>query len=145
MKRVFKNLFFIFFIFLGFILSVDAKPKMEIVPISTTIDWNISNSLLIDNIEYKKFDDNSILCSGKVGDFIKEIFHLVKFAVPILIIVLGMIDFIKAMTAQNNDDIKKAFNKLIKRIIIGICIFILPTIIDFLLKLMEINSEMCGW
>lgn len=91
------------------------------------------------------YADNAIICSGDLGDFIKYVFHVVKFAVPLLIIGLGIVDFIKAMTAQSQDEVKKASNKLIKRLIIGACIFILPTIIDFLLKVAEINTELCGW
>lgn len=88
---------------------------------------------------------NSIICSGDLGNFIKYAFHVVKFAVPVLIIGLGIVDFIKAMTAQSQDEVKKASNKLVKRLIIGACIFVLPTIIDFLLEVAEVNTELCGW
>lgn len=91
------------------------------------------------------YADNSIICSGDLGNYIKQIFHIVKFAVPVLIIGLGIVDFVKAMTAQSQDEIKKASTKLIKRLIIGACIFVLPTIIDFLLKIAEVNTELCGW
>ena len=91
------------------------------------------------------YADNAIICSGDLGDLIKYAFHVVKFAVPVLIIGLGIVDFIKAMTAQSQDEVKKATTKLIKRLIIGVCIFVLPTIIDFLLKVAEVNTELCGW
>lgn len=91
------------------------------------------------------YADNSVICSGELGIYIKQVFHLVKFAVPVLIIGLGIVDFIKAMTAQSQDEIKKASTKLMKRLIIGVCIFVLPTILDFILKVAEINTELCGW
>lgn len=89
--------------------------------------------------------ENVTICSGDLGEFIKHIFHAVKFAVPVLIIGLGIVDYIKAMTAQSQDEVKKASTKLVKRLIIGACIFVLPTIIDFLLKVAEVNTELCGW
>lgn len=166
MKKIFKNIFFMCFVFFAFSSTVLAKTDLKLIAIVDSIDYNVMSSVLIEKIEYKVLapaetgnsnsnntnnnnsnntTDNSIICSGELGEFIKQIFHIVKFAVPILIIGLGIVDFIKAMTAQSQDEIKKASTKLVKRLIIGICIFVLPTIIDFLLKIAEINSELCGW
>lgn len=88
-------------------------------------------------------DCNGIF-GGKFGEFLKMILNLIKFAVPILIIGLSIIDFIKAIAAQDDKDLKNAANKLTKRMIIGVIIFLLPTLIEFILKLADINSGTCG-
>lgn len=106
-------------------------------PNNATIDCNKQSNLL------RGTGDDS-WCSGEFGRLLKQIFLLIKFAVPILILALSVIDFIKAIMAQNQDDIKKASNKLIRRLIIGTIIFLLPTLIDLLLYLAGIESSLCG-
>lgn len=76
-----------------------------------------------------------VLFSGEFGLLLGQAFNLIKFAVPILIIGLGIVDYVKALAAQNQDEMKKATNKLIKRLMIGVVIFLLPTLIEFLLGL----------
>ena len=50
----------------------------------------------------------------------------------------------KALTAQSQDEVKKATNKLVKRLIIGVLIFVLPTILEFVLKLAGIEFGVCA-
>ncbi len=161
MKKKLKYIFFLCFVVLVFSSKVCGKIFINPIQESVTLNFSINNISFIQKSEYKKLAsvdgnhlvenqkldqmNNSVLCSGRLGNFLKDIFHLVKFAVPILIIGLGIMDFIKAMTAQSQDEIKKASSKLMKRIIIGMIIFVLPTLIDFLLKIAEINSQICGW
>lgn len=155
MKKKFKYIFFVCFVVLAFSSKVYGKNMVNQIQEPITLHYNLINISFIGKIEYKKLahvennniqgNNNSILCSGRLGNFLKDIFHLVKFAVPILIIGLGIADFIKAITAQSQDEMKKASTKLMKRIIIGMFIFVLPTLLDFLLKIAEINSEICGW
>lgn len=57
-----------------------------------------------------------------------------KIAVPIIIIVLGSIDFGKAVIANKDDEIKKSAKSLIIRVIAGFVIFLLPTILNFAIK-----------
>ncbi len=82
--------------------------------------------------------------SGKFGKILDQIFNIIKFLIPILIAGFAIMDFIKALASQNQDDLKKAGNKLIKRLIIGIFIFLLPTVIEFLLKIAGIEFGVCA-
>lgn len=66
-----------------------------------------------------------------------------KYIVPALIIVLSILDFIKAMASQSDDEMKKAQGKFIKRLIIAILLFLLPLIINFLLKTFGMYSSKC--
>lgn len=85
------------------------------------------------------------LCEKEFGKFLKQIFQIIKILVPIIIIGLAVVDFVKAMAAQKQDEVKNAFNKLVKRLIIGAIIFVLPTLIDVLLEIAGITSNTCGW
>lgn len=94
-------------------------------------------------IETGPLDCNGIF-QGPFGDFLKEIWKLIKFAVPILIIALSIVDFIKSISAHDESEIKKATNKLLKRLMIGVLVFVLPTIIEFLLHMAGIEFGTCN-
>lgn len=67
----------------------------------------------------------------KVIYFIKELLRIVCIIVPILLIVMLFVDFIKNVIASGEDDMKKNLNLVIKRIIMSMGLFLLPTIISF--------------
>lgn len=57
-----------------------------------------------------------------------------KYIAPILVIVLSILDFIKALAAQSDDEMKKAQGKFIKRLVVAALLFLIPLIINFVLK-----------
>lgn len=58
-----------------------------------------------------------------------------KIAIPLLLIIFGMIDLGKAVIASKEDEIKKATGSLVRRAIAAIVIFLLPTLITFIMGL----------
>jgi hypothetical protein len=88
--------------------------------------------------------DCNTIFGGKFGELLKDILSLLRFAVPILIIGLSVVDFIKAVAAQDQNEIKKAANKFAKRLVIGVLIFLLPTILDLILDLAGVEYGTCG-
>lgn len=70
--------------------------------------------------------------------FLNEILMYPKIIVPILVIVLGMFDFGKAVMASKEDEMKKAQTTFIKRVIISVAIFFIPTIIDIIMSLADL-------
>ena len=92
-------------------------------------------------------------CEGLLGeDLINKIIsylNIIKIAIPIILIVFGIIDFIKAIFAGNEEQMKKAQKDFIKRIGIAILIFFVPTIVNFILGLANkvwnfIEPSSCG-
>lgn len=92
-------------------------------------------------------------CEDLLGvDLINEInsyMLYIKVAVPILIIVLGSIDFGKAFIASDEDAMKKAQKRFMMRIMIGMVIFFIPSIVKILLNIANqvwgvIGSDTCG-
>ena len=57
-----------------------------------------------------------------------------KYIAPVLVIVLSILDFIKALAAQSDDEMKKAQGKFIKRLVVAALLFLIPLIINFALK-----------
>ncbi len=87
--------------------------------------------------------DCSIFENG-FGQFLMEAYKLIKFVVPILIIAFAIADFVKAMASQDEAEVKKSANKLVKRLVIGVLIFVLPTLIEYILSLAGLDYGTCG-
>lgn len=67
--------------------------------------------------------------------FIGDIISIAKVLIPMIIIILGMIAFFKAMLSENESSNKEATIALVRRIIAGIAIFLIPTICYAILEL----------
>ena len=59
----------------------------------------------------------------------------IKVIVPIILIIIGMIDMAKAVTEKKEDDIKAAQQKLIKRAIAAVLVFLVATIVGILMQI----------
>jgi len=81
------------------------------------------------------------LCSSdnfkKPLKYVGWVLAIVKIVVPILIIVMGVIDFFKVFTSAKGDEIPKALRSLAMRAIAGIVIFFIPALINFLFSLID--------
>ena len=74
--------------------------------------------------------------------YIKNLYKLVKIIIPALIIVLGMIDFMKVLFSGEEKDMKASGTKFLKRIIAGVVFILLPVLLEFLIGLFGF-SENC--
>lgn len=68
---------------------------------------------------------------GEIGELISTIITIIKIAVPVVLIVMGMLDFAKASTKANADDMAKARNIFMKRAITGALVFFVTSIVQF--------------
>ncbi len=77
----------------------------------------------------------------QVADLVKNIITVIRWGVPVVIVILAMIDLGKAVTSQKEDEIKKATSGLVKRLIFGVVFFLVPSIVGFVLGLVAGSSE----
>ncbi len=98
-------------------------------------------------------DQATISCEGLLGDRllnkIDEIFGYVKIAAPIILILLGSIDFGQVVLTEgtdNKDALKKATSRFVKRAIVCVAIFFVPTILSYILHFIDgVGVDpMCG-
>ena len=77
--------------------------------------------------------------------YMNFVFNLIKYAAIVLLFVLTIVEFFKAVPSNDQDAIKKATQKTIKRLLIAVIIFFLPDLINFVLQLLGIISDpTCG-
>lgn len=98
-------------------------------------------NFIINNINI--LNDCSIL-GTEFNNILQEIFTIIKIAVPILVIVLCSVDIARAVIAQDDKAVKEALSSSIKRIIIGVVVFFVPTLINVLLDFAGNISGTCG-
>lgn len=84
-----------------------------------------------------------------LGDILSMVINIIKILVPIVLLVLGSIDFVQAIFAQDESAIKKAQSKFIKRLIIAVVIFLIPSILKVILGIANsvwswISPDFCG-
>ena len=89
-------------------------------------------------------------CGGdevlKVIKFAMEMVDLVCFIVPIVLIVMIVIDFSKSVIANNEGDMTKNLQMVIKRIVMCVGLFIVPVIVRaviFLLGNLGVDYVSC--
>jgi hypothetical protein len=58
----------------------------------------------------------------------------IKVVVPILLVIFGMLDLFKGITAQKEDEIKKGQHTFIKRIISAAIVFFVVSIVQLLIS-----------
>ncbi len=76
--------------------------------------------------------------------WIRNILRWMKYILPVVVIILGIIDFIKAIGSDKDDEMKKAQGRFIKRLIAAALAFLLPLIIEFILGLMGFGYDSCS-
>ena len=76
--------------------------------------------------------DNTL---GSLGEWLTKIFKLMLLAVPVIIMVFGFKDFIKALLSGKDDELKKSGSTFIKRLIFGAVFVALPMIIKVILTI----------
>ena len=74
------------------------------------------------------------------SSFLSKIFLVLKICIPIILIIWGTIDMVKAI--MNPDD-KKNYQKIVKRFIYAALIFFIPTVASFIFNLIDQKETKC--
>jgi len=72
---------------------------------------------------------------NSVANLIKMVLDWFRILAPILVISLGTVDLFKAVIASREDEMKKAQTTLMKRVMLGVALFFVPSVINFVIDL----------
>lgn len=81
----------------------------------------------------------------KILGLIKAFLQLVQILIPIALIVLGSLDLGKAVMSSNEDAIKKSQKALINRVIAAVMVFLVATIVSFVMGFVGNNDWKDCW
>ncbi len=76
---------------------------------------------------------------------IKFILKVIQYVVPVILILMGTIDLIKAVTQGKEDDIKKGQKTLISRAIAAVIVFLVPLIVSVIMGLIGTPEWKTCW
>ena len=78
----------------------------------------------------------------KIPELTSFVVTVIQVAVPIVIIILAMIDLIKAISSGKEDDMKKAQGVVVKRLIAGALVFFIFVIVRLIVDI--VNKDASG-
>ena len=82
---------------------------------------------------------------AKVIAIVGFVLNLIQWVVPIILIVLGTVDLVKAVIAGKEEEIKNNQKTLVKRIIAAIIIFLIPLIVSVITGLLGTDEWKECW
>lgn len=83
------------------------------------------------NSDNKKTD----LCANGAMSYVQKGYSLLRFLIPVIIIVFSIIDFTTVVLSGKDDSMEKAKKNFVTRIVVGIIILFVPFILETILKL----------
>lgn len=101
----------------------------------------------ISSISAKGFSSTSKTACGfeympsKLPHFISSLYDIVKLLVPIILIIMGMVDFARAVMASDEKKMKDSQKRFINRLIAGIVVFLVMAVVQFVFKQIDGMSE----
>ena len=69
---------------------------------------------------------------------------IIQIAIPILLIIMGSLDLMKAVMAGKEDEIKKGQNTFVKRAIAAVIVFFIPLIVSLVMGLITVDTTSSG-
>ena len=72
---------------------------------------------------------------GKLINVVYTIILVLKFGIPVLLIIFGMLDLGKAVIASKEDEIKKGQQMFIKRLIAAVIVFFVVAVVELVVTL----------
>lgn len=82
--------------------------------------------------------------SRRIITWLLNIIRWVKYLLPVAVIILGILDFIKAMSKNKSDEMNQSQKRFVKRLIAAALVFLIPLIIQFVLIKLGFKYDGCG-
>ena len=79
--------------------------------------------------------------TSSIWQFVGYLVLALKIIIPIIIIVLATVDFAKAVINNKDDELSSAGKGLLIRIILGIVIFLIPSIVSVIFNMVKLASD----
>ena len=84
---------------------------------------------------------SGISIDPKIPNIVHTVILVIQIAVPVVLVILGMLDLFKGMTAQKEDEIKKAQQMFVKRLVSGVLVFFVILIVKLVVSFAAGDKE----
>ncbi len=82
-------------------------------------------------------DIDFCVASSAAWQLVGYFLYALKVAIPVIIIILGTVDFVNALIASDDKKISGAAKSLIMRLVMGIVVFFVPVLVSAFLHLVK--------
>lgn len=69
--------------------------------------------------------------------FTRRLVNVIKILVPIILVIVGIVDFLKAMTSGDEKSMSESPRRFVRRIIVAVVIFLVIAIVQFVIRLIS--------
>lgn len=76
--------------------------------------------------------------------YISNIINLIKIIVPIVLVLMGMIDFARAVMSSDEKQMKESQSRFIRRIMAAIFIFLIVAVVQFVFGIIKTDGSLAG-
>lgn len=76
----------------------------------------------------------------EITNTIGAVYNILLIAVPIIVVLFGIIDFIKAAMSGKEEEIKKNTSTFVKRVIIGLLVFFVLAVVKLVINVIQTNN-----
>src|SRR5574344_171311 len=125
----------------GSLTSSEAEKQKENIDKNTdaAIEQSQNYENNTDGSQVQDYGFMGLSCSSitKTIAWLQKIFNIIKIAGPLLVMGLGIYDYIQAIYSSDDDALKKANKKFMKRVIAACVIFLLPYLLEMILGLVD--------
>ncbi len=104
-----------------------------------SISLFVPNTLAVD-VSCTALGDTVVIDSSIV-DLVHLVIRIIQIAVPIILVIFGMFDLVKAMMSQKEDEIKKGQQIFIKRVLAAVLVFFVIAIVKFVISAVAGNTS----
>lgn len=91
--------------------------------------------------QYACGSGDPLVVDALLPDTISKLVSIMKVAIPIMVVIFGLIDLGKAVMSAKEDDIKKNQGLLIKRVIIAVLVFFVVSIVQLVINLVGSKDD----
>ncbi len=81
---------------------------------------------------------------SKVPELSSSLLSAVQVIVPIILVIMGTIDLVKGIMSQKEDEMKKGRTALVKRITMGLVVFLIIALVKLLVNVVVANDTVRG-
>ena len=131
MKKFFKWYNILFIGLLIFILVEPALAAESTVEIQTKVDLVAKEGC-------------TIVDGGELKELLQTILDYIRIAGIALAVILQIADYVKAIFGSNDDSMAKANKRFVTRLIAIGLLFLVPSLLNFVLSLFEISGSSAG-
>jgi D-alanyl-lipoteichoic acid acyltransferase DltB (MBOAT superfamily) len=100
---------------------------------------------LVQVLEAVTFTGTCARIPERIFDLVSMIITVLKFGIPVLLIIFGMLDLGKAVVASKEDEIKKGQQMFIKRLISAIIVFFVVVVVQLVVNVAAGNESSSIW